>query len=80
MQQAYERRYDGFRHYWTPVELTGICKKITGGTGDHERHYYQVQRRWFGIPLGKYWKNKGGIEFFDVVVETEYKCKCGEQK
>lgn len=81
MKQPYKKIYYG--DYGgaaqIPVELTGVCKKITGGPANRERHYYQVQRRLFGIPIEKYWVPKDEVEFFDPVVETVYECKCGEE-
>lgn len=80
MKQAHRR----YGHSWFRVELTGVCKKVTGGPHferrDIERHYYQVWRTIFGVRVGKYWVHKHNIEFFDPVEETIYECKCGEQK
>lgn len=81
MKQPHKKVYYGdFGSRWIPVELTGVCKKITGGPGNREHHYYQVRRRLFGIPVKKYWIHKEKVEFFDPVVETIYECKCGEEK
>lgn len=47
---------------WRPIELTGRRKKVTGGIS-WPTEYYEVQRRVFGFPFGKYWKDKNLIEF-----------------
>lgn len=80
MKQAYKRhdKSHSFCPDWHPVELTGICKKVTGGTYATDRHYYQAQRRLFGIPIGKYWIPSYDVEWYDAEVETIYECKCGE--
>jgi hypothetical protein len=80
MKQAYEKVYYGdYGGYsWGLVELTGKCKKVSGGLNTQEHHYYQVQRRFFGIPVFKDWVHKGNIEFCDPEVETIYDCKCLE--
>jgi hypothetical protein len=78
MKQAYQREFLDYDWVWVPVELTGICKKVTGGPDEDERHYYQAQRRFIGLPLGKYWISKDYIKFFEPIVETEYECECGK--
>ena len=80
MKQAYEKKYGDYGTYWVPVELTGLCKKVTGGPDEYNPplHYRQAQRRLFGIPFGKYWRLEDNIKFCDPVVETIYECKCGE--
>lgn len=76
MKQAYKKVYHEYGFYnFVPVELTGKCKKVSGGPCNSETHYFQAQRRVFGIPLGKYWVTKASIEFFDPVVEVVYDIK-----
>lgn len=81
MKQAYEKNYYGdFGGYsWGLIELTGKCKKVSGGFYTTEHHYYQVQRRFLGIPIFKEWVHEGNIEYYTPVIETEYKCNCGEK-
>jgi hypothetical protein len=79
MKQAYEKYRGDYGWDLRPIELTGVCKKVTGGPLDRERHYYQAKRRIFGIPLWTYWIHEDCIRFFDPVVETVYECKCGEK-
>lgn len=75
MKQAYQRVLLDYDWGWVPVELTGICKKVvTGWPDEDEIHYYQAQRRFIGLPLGKYWISKVDIKFFEPIVETEYDC------
>lgn len=76
MKQAYQKFYmDHGGCIWEPAELTGKCKKIVGGPSNKEHHYYQAQRRIFGIPFGKYWVHEDSIMWFDPVVETIYDCE-----
>lgn len=78
MKQAYRKEFDSWGWAWYPVELTGLCKKVTGGPyGDIE--YYQAQTRVFGIPLWKRWISKDELKFFDPVEETIYECDCGKE-
>lgn len=73
MKEAYKLEFYDYFSEWVPVELTGICKKVTGGPRE-ECYFYQAQRRLFGFPIGKYWISEENIKFFDPVVETEYQC------
>jgi hypothetical protein len=79
MKQAYKKTALDFDWGYDLIELTGRCKKVTGGPYE-EAQYYQVQRRLFGIPLGKYWLHEANVKFYDPIVEIEYDCKCGEEK
>lgn len=78
MKQAYMKKWGDYSDYWVRVELTGRCSKVTGGPPEEDRHYYQAQKRWFGIPVYKYWINKTCVKFFDPIIKTEYDCDCGE--
>lgn len=80
MKQAHKRHIGDFGSDWYPVELTGLCKKITGGGYATDRHYYQAQRRLFGIPIGKYWVSSYDIEWRDAEETVYYECNCGEEK
>ena len=78
MKQAYELTECGdwaTGMWWSPVTTTGRCKKVTGGL-DGEKHYVQVQRKLFGIPLWKSWVSANNIKWVDPVIETEYTCNC----
>jgi hypothetical protein len=78
MKEVYRRVLLDYGWGWIPVELTGICKKVTGGPDKDEIHYYQAQRRFLGLPFGKYWIPKSEIKICDPIVETEYECVCGK--
>lgn len=75
MKQSYKKVWYDYGYSWRRVELTGLCKKITGGPEDKERTYYQAQRRLFGVPIVKHWIFKDNVSFFDPIVETEYECE-----
>ena len=80
MKKAH-KRVDSYSHHgwhWTPVELTGVCKKVTGGINDIELHYYQAQYRFLGIPIYKYWIYRDNVRFYEPEVETIYECKCND--
>lgn len=75
--------YDGpFMCDYVKHELTGICKKVTGGVGSSGKpvHYYQAQQRLFGIPLWKYWIETSKLYFFDPKEEVYCECEiyCGK--
>lgn len=78
MKQPYRRVFVDYGWDWVPVELTGKCKKITGGPGSQE-DYYVAQARFLGIAIYKYLVRKDDVKFFDPIVETIYECKCNEQ-
>lgn len=72
---AYEKTYDvycgyGDRH---KIELTGRCKRVT--ENGYAREYAEVQRRVFGIPIGKRWVAKDYIELHDEPIVEYYECK-----
>jgi hypothetical protein len=73
------------------VELTGRCKKTTGGPNGclsryttsvgatesaEPRHTVEIQQYLFGFKSGKYWVDKSQIHMFDSVTEEIYKCSC----
>lgn len=73
MKQAYHKRSDGCFNQYREVELTGLCKKVTGGSiRKQERHYYQAQYRVFGIPIYKYWIDQDEVYFIDPIEESYY--------
>lgn len=80
MKQAYKKVYNTHGLYdFVPVELTGKCKNVSGGPWwsdnfSSELNYVQVQRRVFGIPLGKYWVEKKSIRICDPITEVVYDC------
>jgi hypothetical protein len=75
MQEAYQRKIGDWHFYWKKVELTGMCKRVSGGPyGD--RFYRQVQRRLFGIPVWKSWIPEDEISFFDKQKVAVYRCDC----
>lgn len=80
MSNAYKKVYDAYSYTWVKVELTGLCKKVTGGPWASEEPlvYRQAQYRLFGIPLWTYWISTTMLAFFDDVKEVIYECDCGE--
>jgi hypothetical protein len=77
MKQAYIKDYDDYYYSWVKIEPTGLCKKIVGGPYK-DKIMVQIQRRYFGIPFGKYWIDKESIHYFDPIIETYYSCNCLE--
>lgn len=68
---------DGY-HYWEKRELTGRCKKITGGINvDGPRYHVEVQRySWFGFHSYTEWVLKDRIKICDAITEEIYECDC----
>ncbi len=79
MKQAYIRSYDGYSWDWKKVELTGLCKKVSGGPhGDRE--YVQIRSKFFWLFSIKFWVTPDEVQHFDPETKVIYKCNCGETK
>jgi hypothetical protein len=76
MKIPYRQTYE---YGWQKVELTGKCKRVTGGPyGD--RNYVQIKNKFFGIPMGNMWVDEQDISYFDEVSVVEYTCNCQEKQ
>lgn len=80
MKDAYEYIYDGTPHgKYRKVELTGLCKEVSGGPDYKTKTYYQVKRKLFGFHVFNSWVPSWNIDFFDRVTEKVYNCyKCSQ--
>lgn len=75
MKDAYEHIYDGTPHgYYRKVELTGLCKEVSGGPDYQTKIYYQVERKLFGFYISYSWVPSYNIGFFDKETERVYRC------
>lgn len=79
MKEAYEYIYDGTPHgKYRKVELTGLCKEVSGGPDCKTKTYYQVERKLFGFYIYYSWVTSYNIGFFDKETERVYRCDpCG---
>ena len=72
---------DGYRQ-WEAVELTGRCKKTTGGPHLDEP-VYNVEIKYPRAIFAGYnleWVHKDYIKICDVVTEEIYECNCFKDK
>lgn len=79
MKDAYEYTYDWTpRGYYRKVELTGLCKEVSGGPDCETKTYYQVKRKIFGFHVFNRWVPSWEVDFFDKETERVYCCdQCG---
>ena len=76
-KQAWYINCNGWDYIREKVELTGRCKKTTGGPDDEEpRHRVEIQKYWFGYKCGTKWILKKYIKIYDVVTDEIYECDC----
>jgi hypothetical protein len=63
---------------WVKVELTGNCKKTTGGPKyDKPRQRVEIRRHsWFGLVTRTEYVMKSDIKICDVVTDEIYECDC----
>jgi hypothetical protein len=78
-KQAWYNNYtsEGYR-YWQEVELTGNCKKTTGGP-EYDKPRQRVEIRWyswFGLVKRTEYVMKSDIKICDTITEEIYECDC----
>jgi hypothetical protein len=80
MKTAFEKVLGECGWDYVEVETTGLCKKVTGGLGG-ERHYVQLRRKIFGIPVWKTWVESDMIVWRDIepIVVEYYRSKENEK-
>jgi hypothetical protein len=76
-KQAWYVRYTyGYNDKYT-VELTGRCKKTTGGPDDIKPRYsVEIQKYFFGYKWGTKWVCKEHIVICDPITEEIHECDC----
>lgn len=73
MKEAYVKLCDDYGFYFKKLELTGRCKKVTGGVNPAE--YVEIIRYFFWIFPVKTWLRKDNIFFYEEEKEEIYQCK-----